>query len=442
MSWLLTPGTIALLVWVINRTVGVNQLQRIGPSTEFIRRSRFSGFFLWLSFAVISMQQFNLIKDTFFMEGTLPLNTVAATLWLGGMLWLRMKTDESSVDTRTRILLTLALVSLITGEWTDVNFLRHISLGLGIMTLVSWKRVWPTQLLCVILFTWILMIPAGQVATTKAIQGGFGNPFILGLALLACLIFMVVFGLRNRQEVRILNSGDYEWLPSMRFSFLILILLVSFQFLSGFGTMGMGSMIKVEAQRPDLLDSEQSPMKGLQREQTVIGTMPGLNRVKFYNVNSEDGNSYRLVAAEPVQQSCGLPSPVLILRELGYRTTHQRLLYSSKGSAMQVRISSLDGKTTGTALLWWKNIDRTFFSHQKAQRILWSSWFHAERDISLYILMHDSDIIETLPGLASSYNWFFLGPEPMPEKAPATRNDESAFSAAPIPLRETEANPL
>lgn len=435
-SWLLTPATVGAVSWLIHQTSHLTRIHEVGPTTEYIRRHRFSGFILWLSFAVIAMQQFNLIKDTFFIKGTLPINHLALIFWVAGLFWLRRKTPVSNIDTRSRVLLTLALAFLITGEWTDVNFMRHLSLGLGILTLASWKRVWPTGMLLTILTTWALIIPAGQLATTTAISMGLGNPLILALALTANALAFSLYGLNKRDDLRLLNSGDYEWLPSMRFSFLILMLLISFQLLSSIGNQHFQAIINISNPNEEIYENEAPVIKGVTLTRSTANEIPGLNRMKFYDVQAvgyeDDPAEAILLAAEPVQRSYELPSPFMVLKSLGWHADQPSLVYQDGQSAMEVRIRSIDEPSKfGRALFWWKNLDKTFYSYQKAQRILWSSWFHAQRQVSLYVMIQEVDFgsnlndKRSLRSMAHKYKWFFA-----PERNPA--NPDNGSSGEPI----------
>lgn len=381
LSWLLVPGTVLVLVYFINRYSQKIGLLRIGPTTEFIRRNRFSAFSLWLSFAVIAMQQYNLIKDNYFIEGTLPLNHAAVAIWLSCLLWLRYKTTESNVDSRTRILLALALVFLITGEWTDINFLRHISLGMGVVTMISWKRVWPTGLILSILVTWTMIIPAGQSVTTEAINYGFGNPIILTLTILGNLIVLSIFSLKKNDDLRILNSGDYEWLPSMRFSFLVLILLVSFQLLSSFTISNL----------PPSPNFDPVVLKDVAPMESPDVKLPGLEGVQFLAISPQSGSKAMLMVGEPIRSPSELPSPLLLLDLLGWDTHHQRLnTINSYGTVMTVEMTSRETGKRAIAAFWWESNNRIFCSQEKAQRILWSSWYYAERNLALYILIKEN----------------------------------------------------
>lgn len=414
LSWILIPATIFCVAVILIKLNQNKSLSALSPTTDFIRKKQFSSFTLWLSFVVIVMQQFNLIKDNYFIENTQRVNHLALILWLGGLIWVRYKSPKNNVDTRSKIILALALAMLLTGEWTDINFLRHISLGMGFLTLCSWRRVWPSGLIFTLLFTWILIIPAGQTAATIAISGGFGREVILTLAMLGNLIILSIFGLRHKTDLRILNSGDYEWLPSMRFAFLILILLTCFQLLSSFSSTSEFFTTSLRVFAPKDYSQIHNPPSQLS----------GLKNFEILDSQKESNQSAYLITGIPNGNPYEVPSALLTLNELGWEATNQKLVHNHpNGVAMSVDIQSTENpEVRGSAIYWWMNGQKAFHSHKKAQTILWSSWYFAERDLVLFILIQEGGSTSSLIKEAQSAHWY-------PNTAYAIEKDEEKDSS-------------
>lgn len=404
LAWTLLPGTIFVFVLAFNK---IKKLLRPEPgdnATDFLKKHKTSSFFLWLSFLVIASQQFNLIRDNYFIENTQRMSHLALAIWLLGLFWLRYQTQATHVDTRTKIIIAISLAILVTAEWTDINFMRHISLGMGLIAITSWRRVWPTSLLCLLLGMWVLIIPAGQTATTVALMKGFGEVIILSLAILAYIIALSLFQIRKKQDIKLLNSGDYEWLPSMRFSFLIMILLLSFQFLSAIDDQS-------KAPPPILpeIDSYSSFTK-LNSNGLSTNEFSGLSLAQIYESRDQGNAKLTLLSALPVREPYKVPSALLTLKELGWKASNRKLINSHPmGSAMAVDLTQTTSDSSvklAKALFWWSNGQKTFYSHKRAQNMLWSSWYHAQRDLQLHVLIQHSQLTNSIEKIAIDHNWF------------------------------------
>lgn len=406
LSWSLIPGTIFLWSLGVRQIIKWLNLQESEGNGESHFKTRFNAFPLWLSVAVIAMQQYNLVRDNYFIENTQRINHVALVIWMGAILWLRYNTEKTNVDTRTRVILALGLAMLVTGEWTDINFLRHISLGMAMMAMCSWNRVWPNGLILTLLFTWLMIIPAGQTATMIAITGGFGREIVLALAILGNLFVISIFRMRKNRDLRILNAGDYEWLPSMRFSFLVMILLMSFQMMSSFSNSSQLQVKLISFKKGDEFRESLVPSR-------LIG-LPGLNDIEIFRLGESEASmdlmkGVTLIHGDPVPQPLGLPSPLLLLKNMGWHPSNQHLIHQHPlGSAMMVDIQSLSqsSPSNGVALFWWISGTKAFHSHKKAQNILWSSWYYSDRDLSLVMLTHEGGSKDAILQIARNNDWF------------------------------------
>ena len=402
--WTMLPITIFILVIIFNKTKNFLNFTESDKHKDFLEKHKASSFFLWFSFLVIASQQYNLIRDNYFVENTQKVSHLALAIWLFGLFWLRFQTKSSHVDTRTKIVTALSLSVLVAAEWTDINFLRHISLGMGFVAITSWRRVWPTSLQVLLLGIWILIIPVGQTATTVALMKGFGNEIILLLAIIAYIIAISLFQIRRKQQVQLLNSGDYEWIPSMRFSFLIMVLLISFQFLS--------TIDDKSKNPPPTLPITDSLTRLNKSSQFGLSTnnFSGLRLSRMYEYTTGENTKITLLSGIPVRQPFKVPSVLLILKELGWKAKNRSLVTSHPmGSAMEVDLQPVGSNSeniTAKALFWWSNGFKAFYSHKRAQNIIWSSWYHAQRELKLHVIIQHNNLTNAIVQTAFDHNWF------------------------------------
>ncbi|MHB8523552.1 MAG: exosortase-associated EpsI family protein [Limisphaerales bacterium] len=348
----------------------------------------------WLVALAIVLQQSSLTEG--WMAGrSLDFNAQGAGLLVLALAAIRWRSSSGAIHLNTRILLGLSLFVLLAAEWTDFEPLRHLSLGVLLISLCSWRRAWPWRVSAAALVTWTTTIPG---TATFLVQAGLSGPTVRMLRLILFflgLLGVIVSAWRLPEPARLDAFDDSGWQPVKRFAFILLCLLLGFQLASGFL---LAPGIQSE---PEIFLTPQCNAATRARVSTILADSSRARkiRIRWQRQNLD------LLVVRPTRIPVRVISPETILSSAGWRIVHRRFVPQPRGQVVELQLARLG--QTGCALYWFENGDRAFADYLRARRILWSGWNLTRRDLRL-ILLHaptESDP-KKLVLFAKSQNWF------------------------------------
>jgi hypothetical protein len=293
----------------------------------------------------------------------------------------------------SRISLAAALFVLLAAEWTDLDPLRHVSFGLLLIGLLSWRRTWPWYIFPSAFFVWVMTLPAtfeilvnmGLRDTTALAWRLIG--FFLGMVILIAAV------VRYRPQPALGTYDNYGWQPIKRLAFTLLALVLVFQTASSFWPESTG---KISA---DIF-----------REDGRLVSVPKSNRpdgvteVRYWR-STREGEDFNLLIARPTNVPFELHAPELILKGWGWRIVKRRLIQHATGQAVELQLRR--GDQHGTALYWFEHGDRAFTNFLRGRQILWSGWNLMRRDLRLIMLYSEKEQDpKHLTRFAESEEWF------------------------------------
>lgn len=348
----------------------------------------------WLVALAIVLQQSSLAEG-WMASRSLYFNAEGAGLLLLVLAAIRWRSRGGAIHLNTRILLGLSLFALLAAEWTDFEPLRHVSLGILLISLFSWRRAWPWWVATAALVTWMATIPG---TATLLVQAGLSGTTVRMLRLiLFSLGLLALIGSARRlpEPARLDAFEDFGWQPVKRFAFILLCLLLGFQLASAFL---LAPGIPPE---PELFLTPQFNAATRARVSTILADSSRARKIRL----RWQRQNLDLLVIRPTRIPVRVNSPETILSAAGWCVVHRRLVPQPRGQVVELQLARLD--QTSCALYWFENGERAFASYLRARRILWSGWNLTRRDLRL-ILLHaptESDP-KKLVFFAASQNWF------------------------------------
>jgi hypothetical protein len=352
----------------------------------------------WLAALVITLQQSALLER--WLAGSQPkLELIGLAILLVILGRLRWQAPPTSLHIFSQILLAGALFVLLAAEWTDLNVLRQISLGLLVISALSWRRAWSLWVLVLAVACWISALPAAAAALSllgfPADVAAQMRVFVMALGLASTAIVSFVHpATRSRKQY-----SDAGWMPVKRFALILLLLLATFQIASVY-------LPGTQPPTPVRLSSGFTPMVTSSRE------------LLFFRAASAERWQLRighspadLFIATPLHEPLQLQSPELVLQNSGWHISHRRLLPNARGQVVELQLEKAGRHAT--ALCWYQFGGQTFTHYLRARNILWSGWNLHHRELRLILLLAEGantgpDLVE----LAESKDWFFT---PVPD---------------------------
>jgi hypothetical protein len=384
---------VAALVWLGRHWFGV-RLQSAPRWHAVSRWARIRSVAPWLAALVIGLQQSSLLEG--WLAGReLRFNAAGAALLLGVMLWLRWRERGGAVHVHTRILLALSLFVLLAAEWTDLEPLRNLSLGILLVGLCSWRRAWPPGVIAVALCTWTMTIPAGAavwiyvgVDETTAVAAR-SILFFVGL------LGVVVMSQRLPAAAPRYAFNDSGWQPVKRFGFILVCLLLGFQLASAFWR---------ERRDGHDLPIHLTPEAAAVTRLRAGSMLADSSRARGFRIRWEK-QDLQLWVFLPTDFPVRLNSPELMFESTVRRVVRRQFVVQPSGQARQLQFTR--SGQTGCALYWFENGDRAFADYLRARRILWSGWNLTRRDLRL-ILLEAPKLSDPgqLVRFARTQNWF------------------------------------
>lgn len=327
----------------------------------------------WIAVVVVALVQTVPLRQSS-LESLDAVALAGMAVLVGLLCFLRTRTPRGPIHSRSTALVAGALALALVGEFTSIALARRASLGLVVVGLVSWHCLWSLRILGTAIFTTGVLL---GVPTESPLPGLASSTLgtirivaaTLGLLLLAWLTF------RPLPPAGASGYDETGWVPSKRFALILLGLMLLFQLASAFWP-------EHEMPVPHPNDA----------------TQPALPSHALSGADSATAQDPPFASDDPegvlvrIQHPRGIPylleSPQRTLERRGWRTVSSRTIPRPGGNAAAV-VASRDGQSLG--FLWWfEQGDTAFASHRFARRVLWSSWFLANRDLRLVTLQSSS----------------------------------------------------
>lgn len=390
-AWGFVPLSVMVLAFGLRWLRGNAPRRSAGVITEMIRRTQGQSHSLYLIGVVVGLQQYSLVEG--WLAGSeSPGIILCQFAWLGAMLLLRLRSTVWEVDLRSRVALALSLFVLLAAEWTDVNALRHASLGLLMVGAFSWRRVWSWLIYLAALVAWGSLQPGFRIMLQETGVSLETAEYVAYMLFLFNWLFLLLACFQKPHPVRKLRESPQGWLPAMRFALILLLLFAAFQTLASFW--------------PDVFD--QNTNWRIEPEDMVLDAhlirSPGFKRIERWH-SLEDNPPIDLYLAWPGDRPCELNAPERILKNLGWEIQDRKLIGHPLGQAVELRIERDHEK--GSVIYWWLHRTQAFANYLRGRRILWSGWHLAHRDFRLIILVSGNPYSTAeIKDFAASQNWF------------------------------------
>ena len=395
LTWCFVPGVVLILVLVL-RLVGLGAPKTISTAlTEFIRKSRYQSHSVYLVSIVVGMQQYSLIEG-WIAGNERPEIMIGVIIWVVVLCVIRARSQVNAIDLRSKAILASSLYVLLLAEWTDTNALRHVAFGLVIVAAMSWRRVWSWLLYAAAILTWVAGLPATRIMFLEIFQATIqGAEYLSKMFFFFGLLCMAVFGIQKTgDKLKLREETVGVWQPAMRFSFILLILFLSFQTLASFWPADREFSVEARIEPKDMRFLESIQSSGFERIDWWESSDPDVLVNAYVGV---PGNvPYRLNAAER------------ILKNEGWRVLERNLVHHPLGQAVELTIEQPDKEAR--VLYWWVHRGNAFANYMRGRRILWSGWHLSQQDFRLIILVSgDLSNRDQLWVYARSQDWFYKG---------------------------------
>jgi hypothetical protein len=392
-QWLL-PGAgvgfiLALARWRA-RTPAHRGLWFEAAVTEFKHRTHA----LWLTALVTLMQQQSLV-EVWLAGGRSKLDITGATFLLLVLGITRLATHPTPVDFRSRAILVASQLILFAAEFTDLNPLRHVALGIFLVAAISWGRTWNWLVFAAASACWITTIPTGEVVLTTLGLGEANASLIRLGAFLGTIIAAVGSASQAVNHPSVPSATQHDWQPEQRFVLILLLLLLLFQGISA------------------IYGEPSAPPHRVVTLAAIGGRTPGISRTpgepsrpwtERYDVEW-DGRRFELRIAHVGPAPVDVLSTEMLLRGEDWRPENRVLIPHDRGQAGSLDLQQ-PGRTAH-AVYWFTHANRTFVNHLRARRVLWSSWNLSRRDLHFYMLIGDAPISAAdLAEFAQAQHWF------------------------------------
>lgn len=357
----------------------------------------------WLAVLVVIVSQMLPFRSLSFENPHLFAKT---GLLLTGILLviLRWRSDRGPIHSRSVALVAGALVLNLLAEFTTSDSLRRLAVAFVLIGLVSWHRLWRLRIFLVSgsIAILLLAVPDDLAPSLATLDSMAVARTGLATVLLALLAW---FSISPQPAPGASGYPEDAWVPSKRFAFILLGLMMLFQTAAAFWPEHQMGATPNRAVPPQPGDSPPSP------RMTTTGqtaTYQFLDRAGMVQVS----------VAFPRKNPYLIESPEHTLARNGWQVVQRLRIPLPNGEATALKIVR-DGQYAST--LWWFDQGlRTFSNHLYARRVLWSSWHLADR--RLRQLRVESLAItdpRELAAFAARHEWFArLDATPSPEIRP------------------------
>jgi hypothetical protein len=389
--WLLGIFLFAGLSWF---AVRVDTVCRRLVSGELLRRwfneRRYPP---WLAVLVVAAAQIVPVRSLSFQT---PHWIAGAGLLLTGLILvvLRFRSNRGTIHSRSVALVAGALLLNLIAEFTTSDSLRRLAVAFVVVGLISWHRFWQLRIFLAAGFIAILLlaVPDDTAPAVSAYRWGFAA---------ALLILLAWFSTHPQPTSGEPGYPEEAWVPSKRFAFILLGLMMLFQIAAAFWP-----------------DHQMAPPTHGSRLATsddgALGPrMTTTGQAATYQMVDRAG-LVQISLSFPQKNPYLIESPERTLERNGWQIVQRLTVPHPRGEAGALKIVR-DGQYA--AALWWFEQGQSCFSnHLYARRVLWSSWHLADRQLrQLRIESLALTDPKDLAAFAASRNWFSnLGVSPPP----------------------------
>lgn len=392
-TWLTSLAALALAL-AVGRSWGKRGVSSHPLLAAMASELRHRSHALWLATLVTLMQQQSL-TEAWLAGGKLNLDVTGATLLLLCLVVLRVASAPVGVDFRSRAVLVASQLVLFAAEFTDLNPLRHVALGLFLVAALSWGRSWSWLVLLGSGLCWLTVIPSCEAILELAGLTSATAAYLRLGAFITSLVLVVGAAGHAAAQSTPRSQIEHDWQPEQRYVFILLGLLLLFQTISAFWSEDQ------LGQKP-LPDPSPNAQAGLVLHRLDTGA-PGTLEA-HYEINLGK-KTWQLWVRQEGPIPVATTSAETILRREKWEPDERRLVSHEFGQVAALDLHRLG--QTAHAVHWFQHGQRTFVNHLRARRILWSSWMLNRRDLHSFLLLGETPAsTEDLLEFARRQGWF------------------------------------
>jgi|GEM_PF-3219370 len=314
------------------------------------------------------------------------------------LLILRWRSARGPTHSRSVALVAGALLLNLIAEFATNDSLRRLAVAFVLIGLISWHRFWQLRIFLASGFITLLL-----VAVPDNLAPDFGIlrwVFATGL-----LLLLAWFSVQPQPRTGESGYPEDAWVPSKRFAFILLGLMMLFQTAAAFWP---DHQMALPANRSSEVSSDDDTLGPRMTTTGQTATFQLLDRAGLVQVS----------LAFPQKNPYLIESPERALERNGWQIVQHFQVPHPRGEAGVLKIVR-EGQYAAT-VWWFEQGSSSFSNHLYARRVLWSSWHLADRQLRL--LRVESLAItdpRELAAFAARHNWFSnLGAEPAPAIQP------------------------
>jgi hypothetical protein len=359
----------------------------------------------WIAVLVIAVTQaVPLHSTTLASAGKGSLAGMA--LLIGLLVLLRSRTSRGPIHSRSTAMVAGALALTLLGEFTGSELARRVALGLVVIGLLSWHCFWSLRIFAAAALATLALLGLPAECPLAAIP----TPILATARIAAATVALASLAFFTVRPLPLPGAAGYVesgWVPPKRFALILLGLILLFQLASAFWpehemqVPGVSLDSRPSRTGPDAADSTGPRVATLTPASAV--TRPG----------ALEGIDLRIT--HPRRIPYLVESPYRSLERHGWQIGPIRHFPHPLGESAGLTASRGPHRV---AFLWWfEQGGSAFANHRYARRVLWSSWYLANRDLRLVTLQSTvrSDPAQ-LVDHARRNDWF--RPDPAPALTP------------------------
>jgi hypothetical protein len=317
----------------------------------------------WLALLVVAIMQALPLETVRFSRQEV-IGIAGLTLVMGLLLGLRSRTPRGPIHSRSVAMVAGGLALTLLAEFATTDQLRHMSLALALIGLLSWHCFWPLRIFAVASLACAFLL----IAPEKAAIGPLNATTVMALQSVSAFGLLILLSWMVQRPLPLHGSHGYAehgWVPPKRFALILLGLMMLFQTAAAFWPdheMGLPD-------QPQIAQADVDPIDLLSSGQTG-----------WFRVPSPKG-PVQITIAYPRKNPYLLESPERTLRRHGWVVLERVRAAHPEGEATVLRLER-DG-VRATAMWWFELGGRAFANHLYARRVLWSGWHLADRRLRL-----------------------------------------------------------
>lgn len=344
----------------------------------------------WLAVLVVLVAQMLPFRSVTFQT---PHILATAGLLIAAIILtiLRWRSARGAIHSRSVALVAGGLLLNLIAEFATNDGLRRLAVAFVLVGLISWHRFWQLRIFITsgLLAILLLAVPDNP-APAFIVRESFAT---LRLALAAAfLLLLYAFSLGPQPATGEAGYSEDAWVPSKRFAFVLLGLMMLFQTAAAFWP---DHQMGTTPPRDHLAASE---------EGSFVPQMTTTGQNASYQFLDRAG-LVQVSVAFPKKNPYLIESPERALERNGWQVVQRLRVPHPHGEVGGLKIVR-DGQYAAT--LWWFDQGfATFSNHLYARRVLWSSWHLADRQLRHFRIesLAITDPKE-LASFAARHDWF------------------------------------